>query len=372
MTSEISHYKVQAPGRICLFGEHQDYLGYPVIAAAINRYIFIEGEAESLLGGSFSKFRIQRPDLDKAPILEYEPLGNGNFLPYLEKREYLKSGLNVAMKNGVYWNKNWNVKIHGNIPINAGASSSSALVIAWLKYLFEIAGKEINPSDLGRLGYQTEVAEFKEAGGMMDHFASAFGGIIFVESRPAFKAQYLPRQLHGFVLANSGKKKNTVDDLRNVKTRALRGFDALKELYPVFNPFTTKWGDIYPVIPSLPKHLQAVVEGNIKNRDITQQAYQILNQNGLLQESEEKAFGDLLLQHHTLLSKNIGVSIPEIDEMVETAVCAGAYGGKINGSGFGGTMFAYAPKAQDKVLSALQDLGYNAWKIEISDGAKSL
>ena len=28
--------KIIAPGRICLFGEHQDYLGLPVIALAIS------------------------------------------------------------------------------------------------------------------------------------------------------------------------------------------------------------------------------------------------------------------------------------------------------------------------------------------------
>jgi len=34
--------KVSTPGRICLFGEHQDYLGLPVIAAAISRRVNIE------------------------------------------------------------------------------------------------------------------------------------------------------------------------------------------------------------------------------------------------------------------------------------------------------------------------------------------
>jgi len=34
---------VSAPGRICLFGEHQDYLGLPVITVAINLRIAIEG-----------------------------------------------------------------------------------------------------------------------------------------------------------------------------------------------------------------------------------------------------------------------------------------------------------------------------------------
>ena len=36
--------KVEAPARICFFGDHQDYLNLPVIAGTINRYIHIEGE----------------------------------------------------------------------------------------------------------------------------------------------------------------------------------------------------------------------------------------------------------------------------------------------------------------------------------------
>ena len=33
---------IKAPGRVCFFGDHQDYLGLPVIAATIDRYVFIE------------------------------------------------------------------------------------------------------------------------------------------------------------------------------------------------------------------------------------------------------------------------------------------------------------------------------------------
>ena len=32
----------EAPGRVCLFGDHQDYLELPVIASAIDRFITIE------------------------------------------------------------------------------------------------------------------------------------------------------------------------------------------------------------------------------------------------------------------------------------------------------------------------------------------
>ena len=38
------HMKISTPGRICLFGEHQDYLGLPVIAMAISLRINLTGK----------------------------------------------------------------------------------------------------------------------------------------------------------------------------------------------------------------------------------------------------------------------------------------------------------------------------------------
>ncbi len=39
--------RVKAPGRVVLFGEHQDYLHLPVIPMAIDKYITIEGTEHS-------------------------------------------------------------------------------------------------------------------------------------------------------------------------------------------------------------------------------------------------------------------------------------------------------------------------------------
>ena len=35
---------VKAPARICLFGDHQDYLELPVITCTIDKYITVEGK----------------------------------------------------------------------------------------------------------------------------------------------------------------------------------------------------------------------------------------------------------------------------------------------------------------------------------------
>jgi len=58
--------------------------------------------------------------------------------------------------------------------------------------------------------------------------------------------------------------------------------------------------------------------------------------------------------------------------MLERAIKAGALGGKINGSGGGGTMFAYAPSNEKKVAKAIEEAGGKAYIIEITSGAKIL
>lgn len=369
----MTTFQVRAPGRICLFGEHQDYLGYPVIAAAINRYIFIDATMQDK--SPTPQVFVEMPDLPDTKSISLSLNGDPP-LEYHSKRDYLRSGINVAWQNNVRWNHNWQVRITGNIPINAGASSSSAMVIAWLTFLFQaglpINNSQKNPIDQtlrGTLGYQTEVAEFNEAGGMMDHFASSCGGLIFVESKPKFNATPLNSKLKGFVLANSGVKKNTVDDLRRVKTTALNAFTHLSNLVPNFDKYLTPIEKVEPALSSINADEAKVARGNLINRDLTIHARTILSEEKM--ENLER-FGQLLTRHHQMLSEAVGVSHPIVDEMVQIALKAGAYGAKMNGSGFGGTMFAYAPNAQEKVVKALTDAGFATWPIDISDGAKVL
>ena len=53
----------KAPARICLFGDHQDYLGLPVIACAIDKYITVEGKPNH---SNFLNFNLK--DLEKKNI----------------------------------------------------------------------------------------------------------------------------------------------------------------------------------------------------------------------------------------------------------------------------------------------------------------
>ena len=56
-----------APGRTCLFGDHQDYLGLPIIACAIDRYIRLTAIENGLI-----LFHIKMPDIKKQRIINIE------------------------------------------------------------------------------------------------------------------------------------------------------------------------------------------------------------------------------------------------------------------------------------------------------------
>jgi mevalonate kinase len=76
--------------------------------------------------------------------------------------------------------------------------------------------------------------------------------------------------------------------------------------------------------------------------------------------------GELMNRNHRLLQET-GVSCRQLDELVETAINAGALGAKLTGTGRGGLMQALTPgeKLQNKVAKAIEKKGYATFKTKI-------
>jgi galactokinase len=363
--------RLKAPGRICLFGEHQDYLNLPVIAMAISKYISLEAKRISE-----PKFLINLPDIDESMEIF---LNNGE-LDYVSKRDYLRSGYNQFQRMGVKFSKGYDIKITGDIPINAGVASSSALVLAWLYFLNTIGGTPLKDElALANEGYNAEVREFGEAGGKMDFFSSAFGNIIYLDSstiEPTVDKYDLT--LGGFVLGDSLEKKDTVDDLIRIKNTSLDGFKTLKEINSEFDLFNSKIADIEEFLPNLNKNHQKIIVGQLKNRDLTQDAKILISSyyNQSIKSEKDKLIfyqqlGILLNEHHRQLNSNIGISTNKINTMLSECVDIGALGGKINGSGFGGTMFALTtPRKESALAAAIENAGGKAYLIKTSKGVE--
>jgi galactokinase len=84
--------KIATPGRICFFGDHQDYLGLPVIAGTINRYIHIKAKP---IQSSF--FEVNLLDFKKSIKVEFT-----NDPKTIKPGDYFRSGLIVLMFLEIY------------------------------------------------------------------------------------------------------------------------------------------------------------------------------------------------------------------------------------------------------------------------------
>ena len=80
-------------------------------------------------------------------------------------------------------------------------------------------------------------------------------------------------------------------------------------------------------------------------------------------------FGAMLDQHHAQLRDRLGISTPKLESLINGCKSVGGLGGKLNGSGGGGTMIAYAPGRQEAAAREIDRLGGKGYVIKKSRGA---
>jgi galactokinase len=350
--------RVSTPGRICLFGEHQDYLQLPVIPCAISLRISIEGHPRSDQGVV----------LDLPDVGGREEFSLAGPLAYGRERDYFRSTVNVLRRSGYTFSHGVECVVRGNIPINSGTSSSSALIVSWVKFLGLMSdqGTDIQPPDLARLAHAAEVLEFNEPGGMMDHFSTAYGGVTAIDFHPKPAVQRLPSIPGAFVLGDSGEPKDTVGILARVKNGVLRIVRQLSARAGAFSLQSVSRVEAEELVKDLPRDEQLLLLGTIDNRDMTWRARALLG--GL--SPDHRLIGSLLNEHQAVLRDVLKISTRKIDRMLASAIGAGAYGGKINGSGGGGCMFVYAPEDPERVARAIEQEGGQSYVVRVDEGTR--
>ncbi len=340
-----------------MFGEHQDYLGLPVIAAAISLRIQIVGERRE-----DKNVHISLPDISSAVSFNIDET-----LPYVVDRDYFRSGINVLKKHGFSFSQGIECEVRGNIPINAGTSSSSALIVSWVQLLAQLADvpQNIAPEQAARWAHEAEVLEFDEPGGMMDHVSTAIGGVLFLQFFPLFRITPLHPSLGTFVLGDSLQAKETKEILARVKTGVLDVVQRLRARFAEFSFHTTRFEEVERYASALRGNELALLRGTLRNRSLTHEALPVLSAAAL----DEEKFGALLNDHQSVLRDVLAISTPKIDRMIDAALSAGARGAKINGSGGGGCMFAYAPSNAERVAQAIEREGGRAYIVTVAAGS---
>jgi galactokinase len=349
---------ISTPGRVCLFGEHQDYLALPVIPCAISLRARLCGKRTA-----GSDVEIHLPDIGGS---ERFPMTGDR--GYVRERDYYRSVCNVLRAAGCTFSGGFVGEVRSTIPVNAGTSSSSALVVSWTHFLARMSDQALSPTpaELGKWAYQAEVLEFGEPGGMMDQYATAFGGTIAIDFAPEVRVERLEADLGTIVIGDSRQPKDTKGILSRVKDRVIAIAACLSEKDPGFSLASARSEELDHRDACLSADQRALLAGTLRNRDITVEARTLLRETPL----DHARLGALLNEHQQVLRDVLKISTPKIDRMLDAALAAGAYGGKINGSGGGGCMFAYAPEHPERVAEAIERAGGTAYIVRQDEGSR--
>lgn len=346
--------EITTPGRICLFGEHSDYLGLPIIAMAISLRAKISGQKRT-----DNQVIIYQPDINETETFSLKDLR------YTKPRDYFKSCIKTCQNEGLVFSSGFECEVSSKIPIRAGASSSSAINVSWIHFLSKMADNPIEwtQEKIGELTYQAESTEFNEPGGMMDQYTTAMGHIIHLESEPHISIQSLNPELGSFVLGDSEQPKDTIGILKRLNDSRVEILNTLRAKNPTINIHTMN-NDTN--LSDLNKEQRKMYKGTVQNRNLLRKALVELKKN----KPNYQLIGTLLTELHVVLRDIFYISTPKIESMLEAALSAGALGGKITGSGGGGCMFAYAPAHPEKVAEAIEQAGGKAYIVHSDNGTR--
>jgi mevalonate kinase len=283
---------VRAPAKSILVGEHAVVYNRPAIAFPINQLHARTTITANVLGNP-DEIEFHAPDINFHE--KYQALSNDH--PY-------KIAVSIIKKEaGLDHYPACNVQIQSTIPIASGMGSSAAIAVAIIKGLSEFIGLQITKQRLADLAYQLEMQYHGTPSGI-DNTVIAFNQPIFFIKEKGFHTIF-PKSDLTILIANSGIQGNTKEAVQDVKT---------------------KWKVDQKKYEAIFDHIGQLV----------------INAEIAIKSGDAINLGKLMSENHRLLAE-IGVSIPQLDTMVEIALKSGAFGAKLSGGGLGGNMIALSP-----------------------------
>ncbi|MBI5234050.1 MAG: GHMP kinase [Deltaproteobacteria bacterium] len=218
------------------------------------------------------------------------------------------------------------IDLTAELPSFSGMGSSSSFTVGLLNALLAYRGRTVPRMELAYMAIEIEREILKEAVGCQDQVFAAIGGMNVVEF-------ITPRNIVAHSIPLSAQRREELESSFMLFYTGMKRRAASVEAKKINN--------IDAISGTLKKMLEQVDEG-----------YRILTGTGPLSD-----FGMLLdnaWRHKRSLEES--VSNDAIDKIYDTAVRAGALGGKVVGAGGGGfILFFVPPEKQDNVRKALGD-----------------
>lgn len=318
-----------APLRIGLAGggtdvsPYSDLYGGAILNATVNLFAYA-----SIIPGSDGKIIFHAIDRQEKEIVDAT-----SELEFNGKLDLLKGIYNRIVRDYSRKPLSFELTTYVDAPPGSGLGSSSTLVTAVIGAFMEWLNLPMGEYDIARLAYQVERVDLNYAGGKQDQYAATFGGVNFME----FFAE----------------DKVIVNPLR-IKEEVLKELAFNMVLY-----YTGTSRLSSKIIEDQQKSIKDNSQVSVNAMHSTKEMA-ILMKEALLR-NELNTLGEIMNQGWKFKKQMASeISNPFIDEIYDTAVKAGATGGKISGAGGGGFMFFFCPgNSRYHVSDSLRKFGGN-------------
>jgi len=296
-----------APGKIILFGEHAVVYNRPAIAVPVTQ---VRARVVALANplAPAGEVRIEAPDIQLVSTLsQLQPAH-----PLAVTVQSVLSRLGLRSCPAL------TLRISSNIPMAAGLGSGAAVAVALIRALSSFLGCPLQDAEVSELAYRTEECYHGTPSGI-DNTVITYAQPVFYQRGQPLERLVVSRPFT-VVIADTGIRSSTAEMVGGVRT--------------AWHSATAHFEALFDQISSYTLQARPAIEtGNIA------------------------ALGPLMDANHALL-KEIGVSCPQLDHLVEVARQAGAAGAKLSGAGGGGNMIALVYETPaDSIADALRQAG---------------
>ncbi len=318
-----------APGKIILFGEHAVVYGRPAIAVPVSQVL-----ARATITETGGECTVVAQNQNR--IVRYVDMTDHDPLKAIISHTIAKLGKAAPPKVTLF--------IQSTIPIAGGLGSGAAVSTAIARALAAFYKRDLDAATISSLVYEVEKLHHGTPSGI-DNTVIAFGKPVYFVRGPH------PPPRPSATPPLSPEQSNTAQE---------RG-EGEVETFNVPTPFRLAIADTG--IPSSTKiavgDVRAAWQADpAKYESLFDRCGEIARKaRSLIESGQPDGLGPLMTDNHAVL-REMGVSCPELDSLVEAAMRGGASGTKLSGGGRGGNMIALVSEAaEERVRDALLSAG---------------